>query len=54
LTARLIVKDSTYSLTDTDIVRIIEKISPCYRWNHIEKLNVFDGKLGYTKSHGEE
>ncbi len=54
LTARLIVKDSTHSLTDTDIVRIIEKISPCYRWNHIEKLNVFDGKLGYTKSHGEE
>ena len=54
LTARLMVRTSTYDLTDTDIAYIIEKISPCYRWNHIEKLNVFDGKIGYTKAHGED
>jgi isocitrate dehydrogenase len=54
LTARLTVRNSTYDLTDMDITGIIEKISPCYRWNHIEKLNVFDGKPAYTKSHGEE
>lgn len=54
LTARLAVRDSTYDLTDIDIAHIIEKISRCYRWNHIEKLNVFDGKIGYTKAHGED
>jgi isocitrate dehydrogenase len=54
LTARLAVRDGTYSLTDADIIEIIEIISPLYRWNHIEKLNIFDGKLGFTKSHGED
>ena len=54
LTVRLIVRESTYDLTDSDIASIMAKIAPCYRWNHIEKLNVFDGKIGYTKSHGEE
>ena len=54
LTARLIVCDATYDLTDADIATIMTRIAPCCRWNHIEKLNVFDGKLGYTKSHGEE
>ena len=54
LTARFSVRDSAYDLTDADIAKVIEKISQCYRWNHIEKLNVFDGKLGYTKAHGEE
>ncbi len=54
LTARFIVRDDSYDLKDSDIATIVEKIGACCRWNHIEKLNVFDGKLGYTKSHGEE
>jgi hypothetical protein len=24
------------------------------RWAHVEKLNVFDGALGYTKAQGED
>ncbi len=54
ITARFIVSKADHDLTDTEITDIITKISPYYRWNHIEKLNLFDDKPGYTKSHGED
>jgi isocitrate dehydrogenase len=54
ITARLAVRESGYSLTDADIADVIQKIGAHYKWNHIEKLNVFDGVLGFTKAHGED
>ncbi len=54
ITMRFSVKDGAYSLSDDEILEIMKVISPLYRWSHIEKLNIFDEKLGYTKSHGED
>ncbi|MDP3372294.1 MAG: NADP-dependent isocitrate dehydrogenase [Candidatus Paracaedibacteraceae bacterium] len=54
LTARFSVRETAYDLTDSDIADIMLRISKNNRWNHIEKLNMFDGKPGYTKAHGED
>jgi isocitrate dehydrogenase len=54
VTARFIVKDPTHSLQDKEVSDILTLFGKHYHWNHVEKLNIFDGKLGYTKSHGED
>lgn len=51
---RFIARDSHKDPTDSDIMHILEKVSPHFRWSHIEKLNEFDGIARYTKSHGED
>lgn len=41
-------------LTDQQIMEFLGKVSGQYRWTHIEKLNEFEGKAGYSKAHGED
>ncbi len=41
-------------LSDNQIQKIITAVSARALWAHIEKLQVFDGKAGYTKAHGED
>ncbi|MGI4851553.1 MAG: NADP-dependent isocitrate dehydrogenase [Janthinobacterium lividum] len=51
---RFMAKNKEEILSDHQILQSIEKISNKYCWMHVEKLNVFGDKLGYSKSQGEE
>lgn len=51
---RFVAKSSGGSLEDNDIMQLIQNVSKNYRWNHIEKLNMFDGVAAFSKSHGED
>ncbi len=42
------------SLNDSQLQKVIASVSTRAQWAHIEKLQVFDGKAGYTKAHGED
>jgi isocitrate dehydrogenase len=39
---------------DKEILDLLARVGATARWSHVEKLNVFDGALGYTKSQGED
>ena len=40
-------------VTDAQILGLLQEISSTYRWVHIEKLQRFDGKDGFSKAQGE-
>ncbi len=40
-------------VTDAQILDLLGRISAKYRWGHIEKLQRFDGKDGFSKAQGE-
>jgi isocitrate dehydrogenase len=40
-------------VTDAQILDLLERVSTAYRWVHIEKLQRFDGKDGFSKAQGE-
>jgi isocitrate dehydrogenase len=40
-------------VTDAQILDLLQRISTSYRWVHIEKLQRFDGKDGFSKAQGE-
>ena len=51
---RLLLNDKTGDLTDAQIADALLRVSSVVRWAHLEKLQEFDGALGYTKSQGED
>ena len=51
--ARFMLRDQQSSLTYKQIIELLQTISHNHPWVHIELLNVFDGKLGFTKAQGE-
>jgi isocitrate dehydrogenase len=40
--------------SDAEILDLLARVATKARWSHVEKLNVFDGALGYTKAQGED
>jgi isocitrate dehydrogenase len=51
---RLMLRDGgAGDLTDEDLHTVLSRISSRFRWNHIEKLQEFDGELGFTRDQGE-
>jgi isocitrate dehydrogenase len=50
---RFIIKEDPGNLPDTDVHQLLERISSRHRWMHIEKLQEFDGELGFTRDQGE-
>ena len=50
---RFIIKESPGDLSDDDVHRLLVAISRRHRWMHIEKLQEFDGELGFTRDQGE-
>jgi isocitrate dehydrogenase len=50
---RFIIKESPGDLTDDDVHQLLVAISQRHRWMHIEKLQEFDGELGFTRDQGE-
>jgi hypothetical protein len=51
--ARFLLKDSVHQASDEIILDLLQKLSKECHWVHLEKLNTFDGKVGYSKTHGE-
>jgi isocitrate dehydrogenase len=50
---RFIIKESPGHLSDDDVHQLLVAISREHRWMHIEKLQEFDGELGFTRDQGE-
>lgn len=50
---RLVGKDGV-DITDAQILSLLTSFEGVLKWTHIEKLHRFDGKVAYSKSHGED
>jgi isocitrate dehydrogenase len=50
---RFIIKEDPGDLPDEDVYQLLTRISSRHRWMHIEKLQEFDGELGFTRDQGE-
>ncbi len=50
---RFITKENPGDLPDEDVHQLLARISRRHRWMHIEKLQEFDGELGFTRDQGE-
>jgi isocitrate dehydrogenase len=51
--ARFITKENPGDLPDEDVNQLLARISRRHKWMHIEKLQEFDGELGFTRDQGE-
>ncbi|MCS6884929.1 MAG: NADP-dependent isocitrate dehydrogenase [Acidobacteriota bacterium] len=52
---RLVLREGLEELSDADIISFLQKVTTTgLFWNHIEKLQEFDGKLSFTKAQGED
>jgi len=50
---RFIIRENPGDLPDEDVHQVLARISRRHRWMHIEKLQEFDGELGFTRDQGE-
>ena len=50
---RFIIKEAPGDLPDEDVNQLLARISRRHIWMHIEKLQEFDGELGFTRDQGE-
>ncbi len=50
---RFIIKEKPGDLPDEDVNQLLARISRRHTWMHIEKLQEFDGELGFTRDQGE-
>jgi isocitrate dehydrogenase len=41
-------------MSDSQCIELLSLISQQYRWMHVEKLNIFNGAAGFSKSQGED
>jgi len=51
---RFIIKEEPGDLSDEDVHELLVRISSAHSWMHIEKLQEFDGELGFTRDQGED
>ncbi len=51
---RFVLRSDNGDLPDEDVFDLIHRISIEYRWMHVEKLQEFDGVMGFTKAQGED
>ena len=51
---RFIIKEEPGDLSDEDVYQLLLRISSAHGWMHIEKLQEFDGELGFTRDQGED
>ena len=51
---RFIIKEEPGHLSDEDVYQLLLRISSAHGWMHIEKLQEFDGELGFTRDQGED
>jgi isocitrate dehydrogenase len=51
---RFMLRDPKAELSDQDLFAIVQKVATKVRWGHIQKLQEFNGEMGYTKAQGED
>jgi isocitrate dehydrogenase len=51
---RFMLKDESGEVSDGQIMDVVQRIASRHKWAHVEKLQEFDGALGFTKSQGED
>src|SRR3954463_2052108 len=47
---RFVLREASTKFGDTEILSLLAAVSASHRWMHIEKLQEFEGKMGYSKS----
>ncbi|HYF10940.1 MAG TPA: isocitrate/isopropylmalate family dehydrogenase, partial [Actinomycetota bacterium] len=50
---RFIIREDPGDLSDDAVHDLLKRVSTRHRWMHIEKLQEFDGELGFTRAQGE-
>ena len=50
---RFVIRDDPGDLSDDAVHDLLTRVSTRHRWMHIEKLQEFDGELGFTRAQGE-
>jgi isocitrate dehydrogenase len=50
---RFIIREDPGDLSDGAVHDLLQRVSTRHRWMHIEKLQEFDGELGFTRAQGE-
>jgi len=51
---RFLLRDTAGEVNDAQIFDLVQRIASRFRWMHIEKLQEFDGAMGFTKAQGED
>jgi isocitrate dehydrogenase len=51
---RFILRDPGDSMTDEDLLKLVQAVGPKHEWMHIEKLAMLDGEEGFTRAQGED
>ena len=51
---RFVLRDGTGDLDDRTLFDILGRVAMVHRWMHVEKLQEFDGALGYSRAQGED
>ena len=51
---RFMLRDDAGDLADADLMDLLARINTHHGWTHLEKLHVFDGEPGFTRSQGED
>lgn len=51
---RFVVRSPGANLEDRVLLDLVHRIGERHRWMHIEKLNEFNGELGFTRAQGED
>jgi isocitrate dehydrogenase len=50
---RFVIRENPGDLPDEDVHQLLARISREHTWMHVEKLQEFDGELGFTRDQGE-
>lgn len=51
---RFLVKDAASSASDAQVGDLLGRVQAKFAWNHLEKLQEFDGVAGWTRAQGED
>lgn len=51
---RFVLRDGSGDLDDRTLFDILGRVAMVHRWMHVEKLQEFDGDLGYSRAQGED
>ena len=51
---RFMLAEQKQDVSPTVVTDLLARVEKSYRWMHIEKLQQFDGKAGFTKAQGED
>jgi isocitrate dehydrogenase len=51
---RFVLKNGAGSVTDSQLIDLVQRVGSEHRWVHLEKLLEIDGNPGYTRDQGED